>query len=257
MATLGSGLWGLVRSSALDVDHIEVEGVVQVGADAARAAAGVRSGDPLFGVDLAAARAGVEALPWVADARVRRAFPNRVEIRVSERVPAAVVARPAGGYALLDRSGRVLADTAERPAGLPELSGAGETPGPGAWQPGADPALDVVAALPASLRPLVAQATLAGDSVTLQLVGGPGAPGDLRREIRMGRPEQLEAKAAALAALLERLAGRAVLYIDVRVPSAPVVGPVPAPVTAPASTATTPVAPSSDPSLPAGREPRD
>jgi len=229
LTTLGSGLWALVRSSALDVDHIEVVGVAAPGADAARAAAGIDTGDPLFAVDLAGARHGIEALPWVQAARVIRSFPNRVEIQVTERTPAAVVARPTGGFALLDATGRVLSDQPERPPALPELAGAGDAPPPGRWLAAADPVLDVVGSLPESLRAQVAQATLAGDQVTVILVGGPGVPAGMRREVRFGRADELPAKASALVALLERLGGRTVAYIDVRVPSAPVVGPAPAP----------------------------
>jgi cell division protein FtsQ len=229
LVTLGSGLWGLVRSSALDVDHIEVVGVAAPAADAARAAAGIEPGDPLFSLNLAEARHSVEALPWVEAARVSRAFPNRVEIRVTERTPAAVIVRPTGGFAVLDATGRVLADQAERPPALPEVAGAGDAPAPGEWLAAADPVLDVVGSLPEPLRAQVVQATLTGDHVTVVLAGGPGAPPDLRREIRFGRADELAAKASALVALLERLGGRHVAYIDVRVPSAPVVGPVPAP----------------------------
>lgn len=224
LATFGSGLWGLVRSSALDVDHIEVSGVTAPAADAALSAAGISPGDPLFAVDLAGARRGIEVLPWVEAARVTRSFPNRVEIRVTEREPAAVVARSGGGFAVLDGTGRVLADQAERPPALPEVTGTGDPPAPGEWLEAADPVLDVVGSLPEPLRPHVAQATLAGDQVTLVLLGGPGAAGEVRREVRFGRASELSAKASALVALLERLGGREVSYIDVRVPGAPAVG---------------------------------
>jgi hypothetical protein len=82
-----------------------------------------------------------------------------------------------------------------------------------------------------------------GGSVTLRL-------GD--RDVRFGPPEQLEAKAAALSALLDHLGARPVAYIDVRVPSAPVVGPA-----APAAQASqpSPVVPGA--SARRGTKPRD
>lgn len=234
VVTAGAGLWATVRSSALDVDHIEVTGAVALGPEVARTAAGIETGDPLFSVDLAAARAAVEALPQVLSARVSRGFPNRVEIRVTERQPVAVVARPTGGFAVLDGTGRVVGDQAERPAALPEVSGAGSAPAAGLWLTAADPVLDVVASLPEVLRASVTQATLTGEQVTLVLLGGPGATPGQRREVRIGRAEELPAKASALVAVLERLGPRPVAYVDVRVPGAPVVGPIPAPTPVPA-----------------------
>jgi cell division septal protein FtsQ len=99
------------------------------------------------------------------------------------------------------------------------LAGAGDPPEPGRWLRTATPLLETLTALPAELRARVARASLAGEAVTLHLAGGP--------EVRVGRAAELEAKAAALAPLLAHLGNRPVLSIDVRVPSAPAVAPVP------------------------------
>jgi Cell division protein FtsQ len=104
--------------------------------------------------------------------------------------------------------------------------GAGATPAPGADLAAARPVLDVIAALPEALRRQVTSANLDGESVTLHT----GV-----REIRFGPPTQLAAKAAALSVLLERVGGRSVAVLDVRVPQAPVVVP-----TAPNAATSTP-----------------
>jgi hypothetical protein len=57
------------------------------------------------------------------------------------------------------------------------------------------------------------------------------------REVRFGAPDRLPAKAATLVALLGQLGDRPLAYIDVRVPSAPVVGPIGPPAPAPTGTA--------------------
>ncbi|HYT40629.1 MAG TPA: hypothetical protein VEN99_13995, partial [Acidimicrobiia bacterium] len=87
---------------------------------------------------------------------------------------------------------------------------------PGTAMAAAQPALDVVAALPDAVRRQVTNATVDGEAVTLHT----GV-----REIRIGPPTQLPAKVAALSVLLERVGSRSVAFLDVRVPQAPVVGP--------------------------------
>jgi hypothetical protein len=125
--------------------------------------------------------------------------------------------RPAGGWLLLDRGGRVLAEQADRTANLPQVIGAGGTPAPGENLDTARPALDVVAALPEAVRREIQSVNLDGEAVTLHM----GA-----REIRIGPPTQLAAKVAALSVLLERVGSRSVAVLDVRVPQAPVVVPI-------------------------------
>lgn len=238
IALFTGATWTTTRSSALDVDHIEVSGGFLVTPAEAVAGAGLHRGQPMVSVDTAAAEHHLRRLPWVKTALVERAFPNTVRIHLTERVAAATAARPAGGWVLIDSSGRVLAERPDRAGDLPEVIGAGATPPPGATLVTARPALAVVAALPEPLRRQVSNATLDGEAVTLHT----GA-----REIRVGPPTSLPAKVAALTALLERVGSRSVAFLDVRVPQAPVVGPTaPTPATstpAPGRGATAPVSP--------------
>jgi cell division protein FtsQ len=230
--------WTTTRSALLDVDHIEVTGATVVTPDEAAAGAGLHRGLPMISVDTASAQRHLRSLPWVDTATVERAFPNTVRIHLVERVAVAVAARPAGGWVLLDRIGRVLAERPDRPADLAEIIGAGDTPAPALTLDSARPALAVVAALPEAIRREVTSATLNGEAVTLQAGG---------REVRIGPPTSLAAKMAALSVLLERVGGRSVAVLDVRVPQAPVVvpnGPNPATSTpAPGRGATAPPAP--------------
>ncbi|HEY3239042.1 MAG TPA: FtsQ-type POTRA domain-containing protein, partial [Acidimicrobiia bacterium] len=216
VSTVGALLWSGSRSALFDVDHIDVAGTFLVSPAEAAEAAGPLHRVPLAEVDTMASAQRVEALPFVRSARVRRVFPNRVRIWLTERMPAAFATRPAGGFALLDDTGRVLADRPDRPPDLPEVTGAGEIPPPGEWLRPARPALAVYLALTEPLRGQVSLALVEGESVTLR-VGG--------RDVRFGPPEHLDAKVAALAALLDHLRDRPVVAVDVRVPSAPVVVP--------------------------------
>lgn len=61
----------------------------------------------LVGFDSAAAKARIEKLPWVARAEIKRDFPGRLDIRISER-SAFAVWRMGDAEALIDDSGRVL-----------------------------------------------------------------------------------------------------------------------------------------------------
>jgi cell division protein FtsQ len=70
-------------------------------------------------IDLAAARAAVEALPWVATASVRREWPGTLRISISEEVPVATW----GGHGLIDADGTVFAEGAADFAALPALAG--------------------------------------------------------------------------------------------------------------------------------------
>src|SRR3546814_10770851 len=53
-------------------------------------ALGLETGRPILAVDPAAARAALEALPWVASASVERQLPGTVYIRLTERAPLAL-----------------------------------------------------------------------------------------------------------------------------------------------------------------------
>jgi len=72
----------------------------------------------LFQVDLAGVKQRVEALPWVAHARVSRVWPNRIAVRVTERVPYARW----GEHSLIDTDSHVFTPpAAELPDELPML----------------------------------------------------------------------------------------------------------------------------------------
>ena len=70
-------------------------------------------------VDLAAARAAVEALPWVATASVRREWPGTLRIALTEEVPVATWR----GSGLVNADGVVFAEGAAAFAMLPALAG--------------------------------------------------------------------------------------------------------------------------------------
>jgi cell division septal protein FtsQ len=157
----------------------------------------------------------VEALPWVASARVSIALPGELRIRIVERVAVAYLSRADGAFSVLDDGARILAVQSARPPNLPEIVGAGPPAEPGRILDAARPGLAVIAALG---RDIV------GRAATIDVTSGAVVRLTGTGEVRLGAVDQLAAKVAALKAVLANLAGRQVGYIDVRVPDAPVVG---------------------------------
>jgi cell division protein FtsQ len=187
----------------LGVAQVEVTGTARTAPDAVVAAAHVRPGTPLarVGVDAVAGRVRA-ALPPVADVRVRRVWPRTLRLQVTERQPAAGVAR-ADGVVLLSSDGVAFATEPALPPGVPGL----ELAAPGRDDPATRAALAVLTELPPGLRRQVAvvRATT-GSDVQLVLAD--------QRTVVWGRSGAAPEKAATLTALL-RLPGT---FFDVSAP---------------------------------------
>jgi cell division protein FtsQ len=69
---------------------VSLAGEKHVGRAEIVAAAGVTERTSLLFLDVDAARARLKAIPWIADASVRKLFPDRLQIRIREREPFAV-----------------------------------------------------------------------------------------------------------------------------------------------------------------------
>ncbi|MGI9023843.1 MAG: cell division protein FtsQ/DivIB, partial [Acidimicrobiales bacterium] len=110
--------WGLTRSPLLDVNRVLVEGATHTPQDAIRAAAGTPPGRPMTEVDGSEAAARLAGLAWVQRAEVRREWPGTVRIRVTERIATIATRDGAGGWVLVDRTGRVLERATAPPPGM-------------------------------------------------------------------------------------------------------------------------------------------
>jgi len=83
-------------------------------------------GRSLYLFPLSARRKALLNIKWVRDASVIRIWPNRIQVRVSERQPVAFVKLPAGGIArwgLIDDEGEILDPPQKASFHLPLLSG--------------------------------------------------------------------------------------------------------------------------------------
>lgn len=212
--------WVVTHSPLLDVDQIDVEGGEHTSSGDVLDAAGIDPGDPILYVDTGAAVAGVEDLPWIAEASVSVRYPGRVVISIEERIGAAWIRVDDDTVAIVDGTGRVLDDDAPAALYVPELKGVGTAPVAGTTLEDSQGAV-VADALPEGLVGRVAVVSVDESDVRLVLAGG--------GEVRIGDLSAVDLDDALTAALavLDSLGDRVVGYIDVSVPRAPVVGPAP------------------------------
>jgi cell division protein FtsQ len=214
-----ASLWGITLTPLLDVDHLEVTGATHSGPEAVRAATGIALGDALLTAHLGRAASRIARLPWVQTVELHRGWPGTVRIEVIERAATAAVPAKAGGWLLLDATGRQLALAPQPPDGTLHLEVAPVVPRLGAvLDAGTSAALELAATVPVSLRDrLVALRPTAGGAVegTVRLRDGALAT------VVFGQPTQAPAKWLALLSVLDDASPDGVTSIDVRVPAAP------------------------------------
>ena len=217
-AALAAGGWAATGSPLLDLDRVVVEGAVHTTAEEARFASGLRLKQPLLEVDEEAAARGVETLPWVDRATVRRRWPGGVRIRLVERQPVAVAAVESGGVALLDDRGRVLEWVDGPPPDLPVLTGLPPAGPPGSTMPpDGVAALSVAVALPEELRArTVGVAPVEGDRGEVEIRLSPEG------SVRLGPPVDLDRKFDAIRAVFAQVDLGNLAVLDVRRPDSPV-----------------------------------
>ena len=103
-----SALAALARAPWFTIRAIQVEGQMERSSlPTLRANALPQLAGGFFTVDLAAARAAFESVPWVRRAVVRRVFPDRLAVRLIEHQAAALWQREDGNDRLVNRQGEV------------------------------------------------------------------------------------------------------------------------------------------------------
>ncbi|MFW5910154.1 MAG: cell division protein FtsQ/DivIB [Thiohalospira sp.] len=121
VAVAAAALSWLQDPATLPLEAVELEGRLdRVEGSAVRRAVAPYVDRGFFAVDVAAVREAVEALPWVAEVRVRRIWPDRLGIEVTEHRP---LARWADG-GVVSREGELFHPEPETvPEGLPSFQG--------------------------------------------------------------------------------------------------------------------------------------
>jgi cell division protein FtsQ len=211
---------GVALSPLLDVDVVRVEGAIRAGRANVLAATDIDRGDPLLTLDLAAAEAGVQALPWVADATVLRSWGGSVSVEVVERTPVAGLAEPDGRVALVDADGHVLDHVPNADDGVIPIEGleGGLLPGDQVAGP-ARAAIALAAGIPAELRPRVVRMVVgAAGQLDLELVVEEDEPPAL---VHLGDGSQLAEKLRALVTMVASADLSDLAVLDLEVPGAP------------------------------------
>ncbi|MGH3397795.1 MAG: cell division protein FtsQ/DivIB [Streptosporangiaceae bacterium] len=172
MGVAGGVTWALFDSNLFAVRSVVVTGTRLVPESEVLAVAGVRPGTPLIRVSTARVAARVLTITQVQGVQVTKTWPDRVVIAVRERTSALAVARPGGGFDLVDANGVIVQSAATRPAGLPiytTTAAASSLRG----DPDVAAAAAVLGELPASLRSSVTSVIVPSpDQVTLSLGSG-------------------------------------------------------------------------------------
>jgi len=104
---IGRGADGLVADAGFGISTVHLSGNARTAPSDILAALGFESGRSIFGADIQAARQRLLALDWVADAQVRRQYPDSIAVSLVEKLPFALWQNPNGLF-VVERSGRVI-----------------------------------------------------------------------------------------------------------------------------------------------------
>ncbi|MFZ0249309.1 MAG: FtsQ-type POTRA domain-containing protein [Acidimicrobiales bacterium] len=217
VAGLVVGGWFLVHTPLFSARSVTVTGNLHESAAEVVAQAGLAGHPPLVDVNTGAAAARLEQLPWVRAATVHVSWPDGVHIAVTEETARFTVATPAGAWESLSSDGRVLGESATRPAGLLLLT-LPEPPGqPGTLLSNKDaPGLRVASTLPPSF---VGQVT----GVTVEPAGWVQLALTTPIVVDIGTTSELTAKYEDVTSILAGATLHNGDVIDVSVPDAPTV----------------------------------
>ncbi|HSO47965.1 MAG TPA: FtsQ-type POTRA domain-containing protein [Rhizobiaceae bacterium] len=123
----GLGELAVAKSTAFagfKIEDVEINGVKEVSRIDVLTNIDLGVERSLFSFDVHAARKALRKLPWVAEARVAKAYPDRVIIDIVEK-SAFAVWQNNGELWLIERDGKKIVPFEERFAGLPLVVGAG------------------------------------------------------------------------------------------------------------------------------------
>jgi len=180
---LAAGAWWVLRQPFFPLAGIKVDGeVTHNNAVTLRANVAPQLKGNFFTIDLLRARAAFESVPWVRSAVVRREFPNKLRVTLTEQVPVANWGDEAGSK-LINGFGDVFeANVAEVDDNLPRLDGPIEQAGQ-------------VLGMYRVLQPQFQPYDLAIDELTLSSRGSWKVVLDSGAEIELGRGQSEEVTA--------------------------------------------------------------
>lgn len=123
--SVNGALSAVLDKAGFGIAEVHLAGNVRTPSSTILAALGLEPGQSIFAADLPAARARLMLLPWVADAEVRRRYPDSISVSLVEKLPFALWAHE-GRISVVERPGGVITDQGlEEFVKLPRIAGAG------------------------------------------------------------------------------------------------------------------------------------
>ncbi len=213
---------GAITAAAytLRVTQVRVTGLRTLAAADVIRTSGVEIGQRILWIRLSSAARHVETIPAVERATASRTLPGTVVIHITERRALAKLATTPDLVA--DTTGHVFE---ARGASVPILEGWRTTRSKHSLDAPSRAVLRAFERFPLALRRSTGKIVMRGSGLELDLRSGV--------VVRFGRLEDLDAKAAAALAVLRAEGRNKLAYVDVQVPTVPVVGPPPTPTPAP------------------------
>jgi len=104
-------LAGIVDGAGFGISNVHLYGNKRTPPESILAALGFEPGQSIFDADVHAARARLMKLDWVADADVRRRYPDDISVRVFEKLPFALWQAPDGKLWVVQRDGSLITTT--------------------------------------------------------------------------------------------------------------------------------------------------
>ena len=193
---LAGGAWWVLRQPFFPLAGLKVDGqIAHVNVATLRASVVPQLAGNFFTVDLARTRAAFESVPWVRKAVVRREFPNRLRVTLTEQEPVAYWGDEALSR-LLNGFGEVFeANVAEVDRPLPRLKGPDNDAG-------------MVLGMYRELAPMFNADDLSVDQLSLSTRGSWSLELDTGAHVELGRgnADELQARTRRFLASVQKVA---------------------------------------------------
>ena len=115
-----------IEDAGFGISQVHIVGNARTPGEQVAAALGFQPGQSIFDADIQTARLKLKKLDWVAEADVRRRYPDDIYVRIVEKLPFALWQAGDGKLWVVERDGGLITtDGIEQFHGLPLLAGAG------------------------------------------------------------------------------------------------------------------------------------
>ncbi len=122
---IDKGIDGLEADAGFGIQNVEIAGNSRTPTASLGAALGLSHDQSIFNVDLQAARRRLMALDWVAEADVKRRYPDTIIVHIVEKLPFALWQGPQGLFVVERSGGLITSKNVAQFAKLPKLAGPG------------------------------------------------------------------------------------------------------------------------------------